>query len=162
MNACHASIQSLLRAARGALAGVLAVTCCAAFLHAAPSPVPDDDFADDSTMGDELSSRLTVPLERQLAKFDTRVRLARERFGATSDGSTLDLGLVFEDEGVPFDPTAHAPPPAAGTIAEAEIGGLGLPLVRAFVRAMHYRRQGNTNRLTLVFDGSQGATAAAR
>jgi len=98
MNACHASIQSLLRAARGALAGVLAVTCCAAFLHAAPSPVPDDDFADDSTMGDELSSRLTVPLERQLTKFDTRVRLARERFGATSDGSTLDLGLVFEDE----------------------------------------------------------------
>ncbi|WP_374442197.1 ATP-binding protein [Stella sp.] len=76
----------------------------------------------------------------------------------TADG----VRLVFEDEGVPFDPTAHAPPPAAGTIAEAEIGGLGLPLVRAFVRAMHYRRQGNTNRLTLVFDGSQGATAAAR
>lgn len=71
-----------------------------------------------------------------------RVRLELE-----DDG----IRLVFEDEGVAFDPTAHAPPPRAGTIAEAEIGGLGLPLVRAFVRDMRYRRQGDTNRLTLVF-----------
>jgi len=98
MEVRHAFIQRSLHAARDAFLGILSVACCAGFLHAAPSPLPDDELAEDSAMGDEPSSRLVAPLERQLAKFDTRVRLAQERFGSTADGSTLDLELVFGDE----------------------------------------------------------------
>lgn len=67
---------------------------------------------------------------------------------SVADGA---VRLLFEDWGIPFDPTAHAPAAAAGTVAEAEIGGLGIPLVRGFVQQMAYERRGAANRLTLVF-----------
>jgi len=120
--------QRPLRAARGACIGILATACCTGFLHAAPSPLPDDDFADDGAMGDEPASRLTAPLERQVAKFETRVRLAQERFGGPSVSSTLDLELVFEDEA--FD--------SAFAIAEGEHFGsvLGVP---AFIEVLETR-----------------------
>ena len=79
-----------------------------------------------------------------------RVRLEREG----------RLRLTFEDEGIPFDPTGHAGPPAPGSIAEASIGGLGIPLVRGFVAAMRYERRGGTNRLVLDFRVEKGAIAA--
>ena len=74
----------------------------------------------------------------------------------TADG----LDLTFEDEGIPFDPTRHAGPPVPGSIAEASIGGLGIPLVRGFVADMRYERRGGTNRLVLGFRAARGAIAA--
>jgi len=51
-----------------------------------------------------------------------------------------EIELVFEDEGVPFDPLAAPLPRSPTTLAEAEIGGLGLPLVRKMVSRICYER----------------------
>lgn len=66
------------------------------------------------------------------------------------------VGLQFEDWGIPFDPTAHAATAPAGTVAEAAIGGLGIPLVRGFVQQMDYARRGAANHLKLVFARDPG------
>src|SRR5262249_9317657 len=50
--------------------------------------------------------------------------------------------LLFEDDGIPFDPTVPASPPdAPGT------RGRGLVLVQRFAAAPAYRREGGANRL---------------
>lgn len=68
---------------------------------------------------------------------------ARIRFG---DGTTL----VFEDDGVPFDPRAHPAPPAATRRADLRIGGLGLVLVRDLCSRVDYvRTPEQRNRLVL-------------
>jgi anti-sigma regulatory factor (Ser/Thr protein kinase) len=62
-----------------------------------------------------------------------------------------DSGLDIEvtDSGRPFNPTAVTVPPPPRTIAEAEIGGLGIRLMRAYASEMSYRRDGGCNRLKL-------------
>jgi serine/threonine-protein kinase RsbW len=55
--------------------------------------------------------------------------------------------VEVRDAGIPFDPTSapeHAP---AKTLAEAPLGGLGLPLIRRCSDWMSYRREGGRNHL---------------
>ncbi len=63
------------------------------------------------------------------------------------------LTVRIEDGCAPFDPLAAPAPARAGSLAEAQIGGLGIPLMRNFASAMEYRREDGTNRLVLLFDG---------
>lgn len=61
------------------------------------------------------------------------------------------FGLVIEDDGVAFDPTAAPPPAPASNLDEVAIGGLGLGLVRHFALTMAYRRLGGWNLVELRF-----------
>ena len=74
----------------------------------------------------------------------------RVRLGLRADGAVV---LEFEDEGCPFDPTAHVEAPIPGRAEDLDLGGLGIRLVRGFAREMRYERVGSTNRLTLAFPG---------
>lgn len=57
-----------------------------------------------------------------------------------------EIELVFEDEGEAFDPLARASRPAPSSLEEAEIGGLGLPLMRKMTsRARYERVAGNSS-----------------
>jgi anti-sigma regulatory factor (Ser/Thr protein kinase) len=60
--------------------------------------------------------------------------------------------LVFEDPGLPFDPTAAALPEPARRLEEAQIGGLGVPLIRKLASALAYQRlePEGRNRLTIT------------
>jgi serine/threonine-protein kinase RsbW len=72
---------------------------------------------------------------------------ARIRF----DGGTT---LIFEDDGVAFDPRSHPAPPAAVRRADLRIGGLGLVIVRELCSRVDYvRTTGDRNRLTLAIPG---------
>jgi serine/threonine-protein kinase RsbW len=62
-------------------------------------------------------------------------------------GDGLDVEIV--DSGEPFDPTTAPERPLPTSIETAEIGGLGLRLVRAYGADISYRRDGAHNRLRL-------------
>ena len=58
--------------------------------------------------------------------------------------------LTFEDEGLPFDPTAHRASESPRSLEDERIGGFGLMLVRRVTTAFDYLRTADgRNRLTL-------------
>ncbi len=68
---------------------------------------------------------------------------------------TLPTGAVclrLEDEGKAFDPRSAAEPTVAPSLAEAQPGGQGIPLMRRFTRSMDYERIGGRSVLTLTLD----------
>jgi anti-sigma regulatory factor (Ser/Thr protein kinase) len=59
--------------------------------------------------------------------------------------------LLLEDNGPPFDVSAAASKPVAGSIEEIQPGGLGILLVRTFASDLTYRHAGGLNHTTLTF-----------
>ena len=57
--------------------------------------------------------------------------------------------LRITDNGAVFDPTAQASPALAVSLDDARVGGHGLRLMRHYLRALHYQRQGDCNVLLL-------------
>jgi anti-sigma regulatory factor (Ser/Thr protein kinase) len=55
------------------------------------------------------------------------------------------------DDGRPFDPLAQEAPLRPTDLASAQIGGLGITLMRNFAGDIAYRRMEGMNRLTLSF-----------
>jgi anti-sigma regulatory factor (Ser/Thr protein kinase) len=51
-----------------------------------------------------------------------------------------DLAIRFEDDGREFDPLAVPPPVTKKSLEEADVGGLGVYLVRKSVDSIEYRR----------------------
>jgi len=61
--------------------------------------------------------------------------------------------LVFEDDGLPFDPAA-APTPAGTSVPDADCSrGRGLVLVRGFSRAIEHGTTPRGNRLSILLVG---------
>jgi serine/threonine-protein kinase RsbW len=57
----------------------------------------------------------------------------------------------IEDNGSAFDPTQVPRPPVPASLAEANVGNLGIHLMRSFATGMHYERRDSRNRLTMRF-----------
>lgn len=79
---------------------------------------------------------------------------------APTDGAALEVRLEcartadsvwlrITDNGAVFDPTAQASPELAPSLDEARVGGHGLRLMRHYLRALHYQRDGDRNVLLL-------------
>jgi len=64
-----------------------------------------------------------------------------------SDSLTLEI----EDDGIPFDPSSVTEIPPPSSLAEAKVGGWGIPLIRRFADRCHYDRRGSRNHLVLLF-----------
>ena len=66
-----------------------------------------------------------------------------------SDADTLTIEIA--DDGRPFDPLHDAPSAnTAAALADRQIGGLGIHLVRSMMDELHYRREQGRNHLTLT------------
>jgi serine/threonine-protein kinase RsbW len=73
----------------------------------------------------------------------------RVRVAVETDGIELEI----RDDARPFDPLAHRPTPYLGPdLDQRKPGGLGLYLVRQFVREGQYETEGGGNRLIMKMD----------
>jgi sigma-B regulation protein RsbU (phosphoserine phosphatase) len=70
-------------------------------------------------------------------------------FNVTLRPSGAGLDVEITDSGDPFDPTTAPESPVPRTIEAAQIGGLGLRLVRSYATNIRYRRDGVRNHLSL-------------
>jgi len=59
---------------------------------------------------------------------------------------------MISDQGAPFNILEVPDPDVTGDISDREIGGLGVFFVKEMVDEARYRRKGNRNILTLIFD----------
>jgi len=64
-----------------------------------------------------------------------------------------DAGVHVEvtDDGPPFDPVSYEPASAPKDLESAQVGGVGIKLIRSFAERIAYRRSGSMNRLLLSF-----------
>ena len=66
------------------------------------------------------------------------------------DSSSLVIDIL--DTGQPFDIQSVPEPDLTLDISDRKIGGLGIYLIKKMVSRVHYRREGQSNILTLVID----------
>lgn len=67
-----------------------------------------------------------------------------------AESTDRQLKFTISDTGKAFDPTAQADADITLGIEERPIGGLGIFLVRQIMDTVNYRRQNDTNQLTLI------------
>jgi anti-sigma regulatory factor (Ser/Thr protein kinase) len=65
------------------------------------------------------------------------------------DGEAIHAEVT--DDGRPFNPLSHELPAAPMDLRSAQIGGLGIKLIRGFAAHVSYQRSGSMNRLLLSF-----------
>ncbi len=58
--------------------------------------------------------------------------------------------MTVQDDGMPFNPLARQAPDTNVALADREIGGLGIHLVRNMFDEVHYERRGSWNVLRLA------------
>jgi serine phosphatase RsbU (regulator of sigma subunit)/anti-sigma regulatory factor (Ser/Thr protein kinase) len=56
-----------------------------------------------------------------------------------------EVSLVFIDDGVPYDPLAHADPDTTKDLSERKIGGLGILMMKKLSNSVTYSREDNRN-----------------
>lgn len=61
------------------------------------------------------------------------------------------FGLEIRDWGRPFNPLARPGPDVALDLAQREVGGLGILLVREMSQSQQYRREGDCNVMKVFF-----------
>ena len=74
-----------------------------------------------------------------------RAEPIRIRIEVREQATTGEAHVEVSDAGIPFDPTGAPEHTPAKTLAEAQPGGLGLPLIRRCSDWMRYRRDGGRN-----------------
>jgi len=95
----------------------------------------------------QLSPRVINRLEVVLEELVTNiVKAAALSGGASGIGVSASLTpshleLEVSDDGLPFDPLLEPEPDAFTTLADARIGGLGIPLIRRLTTSAAYARK---------------------
>jgi serine/threonine-protein kinase RsbW len=76
-------------------------------------------------------------------------KVADDRIAITLRRCSVGIAIEFVDSRKPFDPTHAAAARPAETLDEAEPGGRGLRLLRAYADDLSYRNDGTFNRVTM-------------
>ena len=103
-------------------------------------------------VADPQVKRLELALHEVLANVlahggsAARAEPIRIRIEVRDQATTGEARVEVTDAGIPFDPTGAPEHTPAKTLAEAQPGGLGLPLIRHCSDWMGYRREGDRNR----------------
>lgn len=96
-----------------------------------------------------LTNRLEVVLEElvsNIARHGAPVSFIR----VTASHDEGEVTLIVEDDGPAFDPLQRADPERPQSLATAQVGGLGLPLIKRLSRQVDYRRVDGVNLVEAV------------
>lgn len=69
--------------------------------------------------------------------------------GVEADAEAKDVQIVFEDEGVPYNPLENEDPDITLSVEDRPIGGLGIFMVKKSMDSMAYEYKDGKNRLTI-------------
>jgi serine/threonine-protein kinase RsbW len=103
---------------------------------------------------DPQVERLELALHEVLANVlahggsTARAEPIRIRIEVREKATIGEARVEVRDAGIPFDPTGVPEHTPARTLAQAQLGGLGLPLIRRCSDWMSYRREGGRNHFT--------------
>ena len=114
-----------------------------------------NDFIADKLMGCPMKLLMQIDLVVEeifvnIASYAYKDGGGKARVSCDLDKEKNLLTLVFEDEGVPFDPLAKEDPDITASAEEREIGGLGILLTKKLMDDVSYKNEGGKNILTLV------------
>jgi anti-sigma regulatory factor (Ser/Thr protein kinase) len=68
---------------------------------------------------------------------------------ARRGADSVEILLIAEDDGRPFDPTAATEPDLDAPLEDRPVGGLGIHFMRSMTDAQSYSRENGRNRLVL-------------
>lgn len=104
------------------------------------SELPGDVVFALNVVLDEIVSNILKFAYPEPAEGEIRLRLT-----AADDRVEMEI----EDDGPAFDPLGLPPPDVGASLAERQVGGLGVHLVRRLMTDVAYERDGDINRLRL-------------
>ena len=111
-----------------------------------------DSFLEDNYCSAKAQMQIDVAVE------EIFVNIASYAYAPNTGNATIKLDrvehspivtIIFEDEGVPYDPLAKADPDITLPADERQIGGLGIYMVKKSMDSMEYERSNGKNILTL-------------
>lgn len=114
-----------------------------------------NDFIADNLMGCPMKLLMQIDLVVEEVFVNIAHYAYKDAVGKAFITCKLDkendlLTLIFEDEGVQFDPLAKDDPDITASAEEREIGGLGIFLTKKLMDDVSYERKDGKNILTLV------------
>ena len=107
------------------------------------------DFLEPLALQDKVVNRLEVVLEELVTNV---VRHADEatHVQVSASPSKEGLCLCVEDDGAAFNPLEHDGHTPFETLDDAQIGGLGIPLIKRLSQSVEYARVGDANQIRAV------------
>lgn len=118
-------------------------------------------FVSDCAGASGFGSKQTRRIE--LATEETLMNIFTHAYPDGSSGNVVvgcqkacgkDFRVTFKDRGVTFDMATFRPANLSKSVAEREIGGVGIVLIRRMADQIEYQREMDQNILTLIFHAS--------
>lgn len=103
-------------------------------------------FCERLHLGSKAEFQLNLALEELITNAISHGRATRVDVKLRLAAPGVEAEIV--DDGGPFDPTAAGEADLSGDIADRQVGGLGIHLVRRMVHDLAFARRGNQNRMT--------------
>ena len=98
---------------------------------------------------DRVINRLEVVLE-ELVSNVARHADAATRLTLLASAEADGIHLCIEDDGAPFNPLDAPEHAGFDKLEDAQLGGLGIPLIKRLTRSIEYERSGSLNRMRAV------------
>ena len=107
---------------------------------------------------EEISCPMKVQMQIDVAVDELFSNISSYAYSPDKGNATIRLdyneadrmiSVTFTDQGIPFNPLEKKDPDTSLSAAEREVGGLGIFLVKKTMDGMEYKRDGNTNILTI-------------
>lgn len=113
-----------------------------------------DDLCTRHDIADKTRFYMELVLEEAVTNIDSYAFASNESHVITIDVSIQpsEVSITLQDDGIEFNPLNREQPARATSIEDAQIGGMGIHLIRSYTRQIEYFREQGKNHLVMVLD----------